>query len=65
MSATEAQTRQPGNVADLRTFRERQAWLAAAQYLDARGLPPCVPCSVLTWVRRRVPSAWCNPARPA
>jgi hypothetical protein len=53
-------------VADLTMWRERRAWLAAAQHLDGRGLPPCVPCQLVAWLRRQgVRSAWCDPGRAA
>lgn len=51
-------------IADLRVWRERRVWLAAAEYLDSRGLPPCVPCELVAWLHRRgVRSAWCQQGR--
>jgi hypothetical protein len=48
-------------VPDLAARRDRRAWLAAARHLEARGLPPCVPCSLVPWLHRcGVRSAWCQ-----
>jgi hypothetical protein len=47
-------------VDELAAWRERRAWLAAAQHLDARGLPPCVPCELVGWLRGYGIPAWCQ-----
>jgi hypothetical protein len=57
---TQRPDRAAAPVTSLAAWRERRAWLAAAQHLDARGLPPCVPCELVGWLRRHGIPAWCQ-----
>jgi hypothetical protein len=53
-------------VVDLAAWRERRTWLATAAHLESRGLPPCVPYSLVAWLRAQgIRTAWCNPSREA
>ena len=45
-------------VADLAAWRERQSWLAAAEYLSARGLPAALPAELAPLARRRGLYVW-------
>jgi hypothetical protein len=45
-------------VADLAVWRERAAWLAAAEYLCERGLPAALPAELVPMARRRGLIVW-------
>ena len=47
-------------VADLRIWREKRSWERVVRHLNANGLSPCVPCELVSWLRRRGLSAWCQ-----
>lgn len=60
IAAGQAITQQERAVIQLEPWRERAAWLAAAEHLNARGLTPCVPCELVGWLRRHGVPAWCQ-----
>jgi hypothetical protein len=39
-------------VADLAVWRDRDSWLAAAEYLSERGLPAALPAELVPLARR-------------
>ena len=39
-------------------WRERAAWLAAAEYLNERGLPAALPAELVPLARRRGLRVW-------
>jgi hypothetical protein len=45
-------------VADLAAWRDRAAWLAAAEYLSGRGLPAVLPAELVPMARRRGLYVW-------
>lgn len=57
---TAQDSRAPSQIADLRVWRERRAWEAAARHLHARGLPACVPCELVGALRRAGLTVWCQ-----
>jgi len=45
-------------VADLAVWRDRDSWLAAAEYLSERGLPAALPAELVPLARRRGLRVW-------
>ena len=65
MTAPERDERLAAAVLALGPYRERAAWReswrGAAEYVNRAGMPACVPCSLLGWLRSLGISAWCSP----
>ena len=45
-------------VADFAVWRDRDSWLAAAEYLSERGLPAALPAELVPLARRRGLRVW-------
>ena len=60
MSRLQDSTSRRQSVADLAVWRERRSWAAAAAWLNREGLAACVPCELLTVLRRLGLVVWCQ-----
>jgi hypothetical protein len=45
---------------ELAVRREGRAWRRAAEHLNEWGLAACVPCELVTWLRRFGLVVWCQ-----